>query len=196
MKLKNYNLKIKNKTLLENVSIEFIKGQINHILGKNGVGKSTFAKDLLNYYDVSIIGSYTNLPQNWKVKDLISTLKTKYSNNEVDEFLKKLFCEEIDVKLLIKDLSDGQKQKLKIVTFLLKSKDIIIFDELTNALDKKTVNEIYQFVNDFDKTKVIINITHNISDLNSLPGNYFYIEDKNIIKVDSCEKIIKMYIEG
>lgn len=196
MKLKNYNLKIKNKTLLENVSIEFINGQINHILGKNGVGKSTFAKDLLNYYDVSIIGSYTNLPQNWKVKDLISTLKTKYSNNEVDEFLKKLFCEEIDVKLLIKDLSDGQKQKLKIITFLLKSKDIIVFDELTNALDKKTVNEIYQFINSLDKTKTIINITHNISDLNSLPGNYFYMEEKSIIKVDSCEKIIKMYIEG
>lgn len=196
MKLKNYSLKIKNKTLLGNVSVEFKKGYINHILGKNGVGKSTFAKDLLNHYEVSIIGSYSNLPLNWRLRDLINILKQKYNSQYVEELLNKLNCHEIETKLLIKNLSDGQKQKLKIVTFLLESKDIIIFDELTNALDKKTINDIYQFINNFDKAKTIINITHNISDLKSIPGKYFYIEDKNIIEVPNSEKIIKMYIEG
>ncbi len=46
-------------------------------------------------------------------------------------------------------MSDGQKQKLKLLSFLLEDHDLIILDEVTNALDKKTVNEIYEFLNDF-----------------------------------------------
>lgn len=196
MKLKNYNLNVKNKTLLENVSVEFIEGEINHILGKNGVGKSTFAKDLYNRFDLCIIGSYSNLPLCWKVKDLIDTLKNVYNEEVVDKYLEKLGCFDINVNLMIKDLSDGQKQKLKIISFLLDSKDTVIFDELTNALDKKTVNQIYDFIQESDSVKTIVNITHNISDLKNLPGNYYYMDDYDIVKVDSREKIIDMYIEG
>ncbi len=45
--------------------------------------------------------------------------------------------------------------------------------KLQTSLDKKTVNEIYEFLNDFiqsHQTKTIINITHNLSDLSALPG--------------------------
>ena len=44
MKLINYSLKVGKKKLLENVNISFDKKYINHILGSNGAGKSSFAK--------------------------------------------------------------------------------------------------------------------------------------------------------
>ena len=47
LELNDYTLKINNKLLLEHTKVSFRKGVINHILGKNGVGKSQFAKDLL-----------------------------------------------------------------------------------------------------------------------------------------------------
>ena len=40
MKLNNYSLKVKNKQLVDNCDLNFYLGQINHIVGKNGVGKS------------------------------------------------------------------------------------------------------------------------------------------------------------
>ena len=76
--------------------------------------------------------------------------------------------------------------------------DLIILDEITNALDKKTVNEIYEFINDFiqsHQTKTIINITHNLSDLSALPGKYFIFKDLQIEESspDSCVKCYTMF---
>ncbi len=88
-------------------------------------------------------------------------------------------------------MSDGQKQKLKLLSFLLEDHDLIILDEVTNALDKKTVNEIYEFLNDFiqsHQTKTIINITHNLSDLSALPGKYFIFKDLQIESTNQKKK--------
>lgn len=79
MKLVDYSLKINNKQLFENVNVTFNSG-INHLLGSNGVGKSCFAKSmigLLKYSgnievdtDITIIGSYTGIPQDYKLLDI------------------------------------------------------------------------------------------------------------------------------
>ena len=67
---------------------------------------------------------------------------------------------------LIGQLSDGQN-KTKITFFFLEDKSIIVLDEITNALDKQTINEIYLFLLAYIKIilKIILNITHNLSDL-------------------------------
>ncbi|HCU8118714.1 TPA: ATP-binding cassette domain-containing protein, partial [Staphylococcus aureus] len=185
MKLNNYSLKVKKKQLVENCNLNFYLGQINHIVGKNGVGKSQLAKDfLLNNsgnipksisQNVSLISSSSNIPNDITKDFLLSLLKTKFKNNlqTFDKIYKILNIEVIPSNILLKNLSDGQKQKLKLLSFLLEDHDLIILDEITNALDKKTVNEIYDFLNDFiqnHQTKTIINITHNLSDLSALPG--------------------------
>ncbi|HCY4737936.1 TPA: ATP-binding cassette domain-containing protein, partial [Staphylococcus aureus] len=174
MKLNNYSLKVKNKQLVENCNLNFYLGQINHIVGKNGVGKSQLAKDfLLNNsgnipksisQNVSLISSSSNIPNDITKDFLLSLLKTKFKNNlqTFDKIYKILNIEVIPSNILLKNLSDGQKQKLKLLSFLLEDHDLIILDEITNALDKKTVNEIYDFLNDFiqnHQTKTIINIT-------------------------------------
>ncbi|SUK43200.1 ABC transporter ATP-binding protein [Staphylococcus aureus] len=74
-------------------------------------------------------------------------LKSKFENNRqtFDKIYNILNIEAIPSNVLLKNLSDGQKQKLKLLSFLLEDHDLIILDEITNALDKKTVNEIYEF---------------------------------------------------
>ncbi|WP_052999454.1 ATP-binding cassette domain-containing protein [Staphylococcus aureus] len=184
MKLNNYSLKVKNKQLVDNCDLNFYLGQINHIVGKNGVGKSLLAKDfLLNNsgnipksisQNVTLISSSSNIPNDITKDFLLSLLKSKFENNRqtFDKIYNILNIEAIPSNVLLKNLSDGQKQKLKLLSFLLEDHDLIILDEVTNALDKKTVNEIYEFLNDFiqsHQTKTIINITHNLSDLSALP---------------------------
>lgn len=104
---------------------------------------------------------------------------------------------DIPSKVLIKNLSDGQKQKLKFLSFLLEDNSLIILDEITNALDKKTVNEIYIFLNDFIKehpSKTVVNITHDLSDLSSLPGKYFIFKNQKIEEYNSKDQLIDDYI--
>ena len=126
-------------------------------------------------------------------------MKNKF-NNHKDKFFeiyKILNIEDIPSRVLIKNLSDGQKQKLKFLSFLLEDNKLIVLDEVTNALDKKTVNEIYNFLNDFIKSnpyKIILNITHNLSDLSNLPGKYFNFENQKIEEYISREKLIDDYI--
>lgn len=209
MNVEGYSLKIKKQLLINNCDLKFYLGKINHIVGKNGVGKSQLAKDFLlnnsGYISKSIssnttlISSSSNIPNDISKDFLLNLLKNKFNNSE-DKFNKIyeiLNIKDIPARVLIKNLSDGQKQKLKFLSFLLEDNELIVLDEVTNALDKKTVNEIYNFLNDFIKnnpSKIILNITHNLSDLSNLPGKYFNFKNQKIEEYVSREKLIDDYI--
>ena len=200
MKLSNFNLSIENKNLLTDVNVEFSEGKINHILGKNGVGKSIFAKSLmLDNENITVIGSYSNVPEDITFSELKKVLIKKFDMDKVGRLCSILNISNIDEKIILKKLSDGQRQKIKILVFLLFDKDIIILDEVTNALDKTTSNKIYELFNDYIKKnpkKVILNITHNLSDLNNMDGEYYLFEDYDIKKYSNRKELIDLYING
>jgi putative peptide transport system ATP-binding protein len=207
MNISNYTLRVKGKTLLQNTNLHFSNGRISHILGKNGVGKSQLAKDfLLNNsgrigkdvsQNISLISSSSNIPNDVSKDFLINFLNDKFDSNLISRIAVLLNLENIDGKVLIKNLSDGQKQKLKLLSFLLEDKKIIVLDEITNALDKKTVMEIHRFLNEYiheNPEKIIINITHNLSDLKAITGDYYLFNNQSIQKYDSIDKLIEVYI--
>lgn len=200
LRLSNYCLSIKKRELLKSVNVEFVEGRINHILGKNGVGKSIFAKDLmLKDADVVVIGSYSNIPEDITLRELKKMLIKKFGSEAVSELCRILNMFNIDEKLILKKLSDGQKQKIKILVFLLFDRKTIILDEVTNALDKATANEIYDLFNSYIKhhpEKTIINITHNLSDLNKMDGEYYLFEDYDIKQYRNKDELIELYIGG
>lgn len=200
LKLSNFNLSIKNKKLLTDVNVEFSDGRINHILGKNGVGKSIFAKSLmLDNENITVIGSYSNIPEDITFNELKKVLIKKFGRDKVERLCSILNIANIDEKTILKKLSDGQRQKIKIIVLLLFDKDIIILDEVTNSLDKTTSNEIYDLFNAYIKKnpkKVILNITHNLSDLNNMDGEYYLFEDYDIKKYSNRKELIDLYING
>ncbi|EIS6285692.1 ATP-binding cassette domain-containing protein [Staphylococcus pseudintermedius] len=209
MEIVDYSLKVKGKELINNCNLKFYSGEINHIVGKNGVGKSQLAKDfILNNSGsipksinkgVTLISSSSNVPHDITKEFLLNLLKARFPGaqktfSKISEILN---INDIPSKVLIKNLSDGQKQKLKFLSFLLEDNSLIILDEITNALDKKTVNEIYIFLNDFIKehpSKTVVNITHDLSDLSSLPGKYFIFKNQKIKEYNSKDQLIDDYI--
>ena len=135
LELNDYTLKINNKLLLEHTKVSFRKGVINHILGKNGVGKSQFAKDLLLNRsglipseiskNVTIISSFSNVPNDLKVCELFILLEKRFGLDSVAHLAHSLHATNISKTSLIGQLSDGQKQKLKLLSFFLEDKSII-----------------------------------------------------------------------
>lgn len=200
MQLKNYSLKIGKRELLKNVSVNFKQGVVSHVLGQNGVGKSVFAKDLMfQNKEVVLISSYSNVPNDITFKELKQLLYKTFEKTKVEEICSVLNTDNINPNLLLKKLSDGQKQKLKLLTYILFDKDIIILDEMTNALDKSTIKEIYSFLNNYisqNVDKVIINITHNLSDLKNVAGEYYLFDEKNLKKMNSMDLVIQQYVGG
>lgn len=127
------------------------------------------------------------------ILDLQNTVPWKLSS----EIYNLLNIESIDVHVKLRYLSDGQKQKVKLYVLLSLDKDIVIFDEITNALDKKTVDEIHTFLKNYiinNPRKIIINISHDISDIRELEGNYLVIDNAKLNKVDSLVKAISWYL--
>jgi putative peptide transport system ATP-binding protein len=209
MQLTNYTLKIKNKLLINDATFSFEAGKISHIVGKNGTGKSSFAKDLLMnnsrkipkdiQHDVTVLSSFSNIPTDLKVKTVLEKLQTGKRKKGYDDLYNLLNIQAIDANTLIGNLSDGQKQKMKILAFLLEDKKIIVLDELTNALDKKTTLEIYEFLNEYiaqNSSKYILNITHNLQDLEHLPGNYYLLQEQKINMYNDKDFVINQYIKG
>lgn len=206
--IRDYSLKVKNRVLLENAHLHFQSGVVSHILGKNGVGKSRLAKDLIlnlsghipgDLQDkITVIASYSNIPDDIPTKMLLRLLQRKYDKDKLQQLGNMLNIDNIECNVLIKSLSDGQKQKLKLISFFLEDKEMIILDEITNSLDKKTVNEIHQFLQSYIRqhpNKMILNITHNLSDLNHVEGHYYLFRDKQIIQYENKDEIIKAYVE-
>lgn len=203
MFINNYTLKIGNRILLENTNLDFEEGEINHLLGRNGSGKSQLAKDFIinrgNYFsndiyeDTLIISSYSNLPSDVTINDLERTIPWKLSK----EIYQLLNINQISKTVKLKQLSDRQKQKVKLLVLLSLDKHIIILDEITNALDKKSVDEINVFLQNYIQyypEKIIINISHDINNIRSLKGNYFLIDNQKIRKVDTLDDAISWYL--
>lgn len=138
------------------------------------------------------------MPNDINTDFLLCLLKCHFDDQSKFKIISEMLnIESIPKRVLIKNLSDGQKQKLKLLSFLLENKPIIILDEITNALDKKTVNDIYKFFNQYISnypSKLIINITHNLSDLSSIMGKQFLFKDKHIEEYLSKEQLINDYI--
>ena len=114
-----------------------------------------------------------------------------------EEIYNLLDIQGINNRIKLKYLSDGQRQKIKLYILLSLNKEIIILDEIINALDKATVSEIHHFLQKYIAkypNKLVINISHDISDIKFLEGNYFVIDNQKINKVLSADIAIKWYL--
>ena len=95
---------------------------------------------------------------------LVKILDQKKMLSESRQILDSLDIEipEISLGHPVRRLSGGQRQRLGIARILFHNKDILIFDEATNALDKETEKEIFDFIYSLKGKKTIIISTHSL----------------------------------
>ncbi|EGT3616714.1 ATP-binding cassette domain-containing protein [Clostridium perfringens] len=100
---------------------------------------------------------------------------------KVQVILRKLGIEKL-AKESIKTLSGGQKQRVAIARVLVKEPEVIIADEPTGALDKRTSKVIMTILKKISEERLVIIVTHDTS-LIQEDCNVFTLTEGSLLKV-------------
>lgn len=205
--VKNVSKKIKNKSILTDISFEINSGEIVGLIGGNGAGKTTLMKSIIGltnyqYGEVNIdtpnkvngnnIGALIEAPGIYPYLSGYENLKLfneSKNNDDIKNIVAKLKMEEY-IQKKAKTYSLGMKQKLGIAMALLNNPQLIILDEPMNGLDPRAVKDVRDVLVDLSKQGVSILISsHIISELIKITSSLLIIDKGKIIKRTTMDEI-------
>ncbi|WP_346938895.1 ATP-binding cassette domain-containing protein [uncultured Clostridium sp.] len=201
--LKNLNLEFKNglnfivgpsgsgkSTLLKIIS-GMDKKYEGQVFYKGSSLKEFSEKDLNTYYcntvgfiwqDFQLI-NHLSVEDNVKVVLQLSNLSSAEKDKKISDILKRLAIDKL-AKKNVAQLSGGQKQRVAIARALVKDPEIIIADEPTGALDKKSSAIIMNTLKKISKERLVIVVTHDKSLIDN-ESNCFLLNEGRISQVSS-----------
>ncbi len=157
-------------TVFSNVDLTIKRGEKVAFVGKNGEGKSTLVKCIMNEipYDGNLkighnvkIGYFAQnqaslLDGEMTVFDTIDQVAVGDIRTKIRDILGAfMFGGEASDKK-VKVLSGGEKTRLAMIRLLLEPVNLLILDEPTNHLDMKTKDVLKQAIADFDGTVIVV----------------------------------------
>lgn len=159
-----------NHTVFSNVDLTIKRGEKVAFVGKNGEGKSTLVKCIMNEipYDGNLkighnvkVGYFAQnqaslLDGEITVFDTIDQVAVGDIRTKIRDILGAfMFGGEASDKK-VKVLSGGEKTRLAMIRLLLEPVNLLILDEPTNHLDMKTKDVLKQAISDFDGTVIVV----------------------------------------
>lgn len=203
------------KNILRDISLNIKQEEITTIVGVNGSGKTTLARliaglikadkgkieksgkalYIMQDADFQLFGSSV-------LKELEITCRDEKKNEEA---LKLLNLWQLRNKHP-QSLSGGEKQRLQLAISYVSDEEIIIFDEPTSGLDKKSMERVLKIFEKIRKNKALIVISHDYEFIrrcsdkvvyikDSKIEEEFYLEEKNIEKLNNIYKEMEEYYE-
>ena len=165
--LENVTKKIKNKTILKNISFKLHSGEHILLFGSNGAGKSTLINILLgvetqtsgqillnnlspyNPYARKNLGvalQESNFLETLTVTEILNFIRSHCKNGyTINEILKIFLLDEIKHQPAHK-LSGGQKRRLVLASAFINKPTLLVLDEPTVGLDNESKNVILPFI--------------------------------------------------
>ncbi len=142
------------------------------------------------YQNFNLINSYT-VYQNIELVLILNGLTKKEARPKVLELIKKVNLEKF-TKTKVSKLSGGQKQRVAIARALAKDVPVIIADEPTGNLDKRSAESIVKLLKELSKDKLVIIVTHNYEQISEYATRKITMHDGKILE----DKKIKDVKEG
>lgn len=204
---------------LKNVSFSLEEGYIMGFIGRNGAGKSTTLKTMLNLMkndggEVKLCG--LSMPKDeLEIKNQVGyvfggvdfypeakisriTNVTKSFYHEWDDARYKELCErfEIDQNKKFKQLSAGMKVKYSVAVAMSHNPKLLILDEPTSGLDPAARDDLVILFQEFieDGAHSILFSTHITSDLEKCADYITYIKQGQILASTDRDSFRESYI--
>ena len=199
LELENICKSYDGKTLLDNFSYTFKRGEKIGLIGRNGAGKSTLLNIIMELTrpdmgkvktgETVVLGYYAQsglqLPEDKRVidavRDIAEYVETGNGNwMGVSQFLQHFRFNPSKQHTLISNLSGGEKKRLYLLTILLKNPNFLILDEPTNDLDILTLNILEEFLEGYQGC--LLMVTHDRYFMDRLVDHVFVMDGKGGVR--------------
>ena len=205
---------------VKSISFDVFEGEIFGLLGPNGAGKSTTleiietlrektsGEVLVDGVDLDkhpgeikkLIGVQLQSSGFYPGLNLLELIKLfgGLYNRDVDpmDLLRKVNLED-KAKNKSKELSGGQRQRFSIATTLINKPKIVFLDEPTTGLDPQARRNLWDLIREIrDNGATVILTTHYMDEAEQLCDRIAIMDEGQIIKLDSPDKMIDDLIAG
>jgi len=219
-----YSIELKNVSKeykdfkLSDISMVVPEGSVVGLIGKNGAGKTTMLKLILdcikrNSGEIQIFG-LDNRKAGETVKEQIGVVWDECAFHEtinvldINKIMKHIYKQwneetyrsyikrfHLPEKKTIKEYSRGMKMKLSIATALSHNAKLLILDEPTGGLDPVVRNEILDIFMEFmqDESHSILMSSHITSDLEHIADYITFIDEGKIIFSELKDNLLEQH---
>ncbi len=197
--LKKVHKSYGDTVIMKGFEYTFSKGERIGVVGKNGVGKSTFLNILqgleqpdsgkVNIGDTVVFGNFSQ--QGLEIKEdmrIIEYVKTfaesfplaKGGSISASQFLELFLFPGDKQYTYLSSLSGGEKKRLQLLVILFQNPNFLILDEPTNDLDLPTLAVLENFLSDFQGCVLIV--SHDRYFMDRLVDHLFVFEGEGEIR--------------
>lgn len=188
-----------DKVILKGFDYTFNKGERIGIIGKNGVGKSTFINILqgieqpdsgkINIGDTVVFGNFSQegltIKEDMRVIEYVKTFAESFplakgGSLSAAQFLELFLFPPEKQYTFLTSLSGGEKKRLQLLTVLFRNPNFLILDEPTNDLDLPTLSVLENFLLDYPGCVLIV--SHDRYFMDKLVDHLFVFEGNGDIK--------------
>ena len=199
MELDHVSKSFDGHCILRDFSYKFVRGEKIGIVGKNGVGKSTFLNIItqnlqpdsgsISIGETVVYGYYKQsgiaFNETDRVIDIVKNIAERIDlgNGRImsaSQFLEYFMFTDKQQYSLVEKLSGGERRRLYLLTVLMGNPNFLILDEPTNDLDIITLNVLEEYLKGFKGCLLIV--SHDRFFTDKVVDRIFAFEGNGIVK--------------
>jgi ABC-2 type transport system ATP-binding protein len=187
----------KNRKILNNISVQFKKGETVLIAGNNGSGKSSLLRSIAGILLPNSGSIWTDESISKKkiafISDRMSLFEDFTLNRGIDFHAKVFGVDKVDYSLLdrlnldrkqrIRDLSKGERAIYHLSLLLSQQPEILLLDEIIHTIDpylrELFLEALIDLIDEVNATVIMVN--HTFSEMGRLPERIIIMESGRII---------------
>ena len=181
-----------DKQIFKKVDLSIARGEKIALIGKNGMGKSTFIKTIVKDIEFSgniqlghqvMMGYFAQdeahkLDPKKTVFETIDDVAVGEVRKQIRPILGSFLFSGEDIDKKVQVLSGGEKTRLSLCKLLLQPNNFLILDEPTNHLDMASKEILKDALNSYSGTLLLV--SHDRGFLDGLTDRVYFIKDQSI----------------